>query len=312
VVGLGQISLDRVAALPRWPRAGEKLALATPAVVRPGGQIATAVLAAVRLGLSGRLLGAVGDDGDGELALAPLRAAGVDLEGVQRIPGAPTRSALILVDGDGERTVLGHRDARLARRPADLARDAIRGARALLVDAEDPDAAGWAIGVAREAGVASVLDADRADPDRVELARSADFPIVSESFCADFSKTDRISDEAGRACLAELARGRARMAVLTRGARGALALHSGEWLERPAFSVEAVDTTGAGDVFRGAFAWALLGGASAKQVLALAAAAAALACRREGAQGALPAVAEVERVAMAGSLRTPAVRRNPD
>src|SRR5439155_14708626 len=81
VVGLGQISLDRVAALPRWPRAGEKLALATPAVVRPGGQIATAVLAAVRLGLSGRLIGAVGDDAESGPAPGPPRAARIDPSG---------------------------------------------------------------------------------------------------------------------------------------------------------------------------------------------------------------------------------------
>ena len=164
VVGLGQISLDRVAALPRWPRAGEKLALAAPAVARPGGQIATAVLAAVRLGLSGRLLGAVGADADAEIALAPLCAAGVDVSRVERVAGAATRSALVLVDGEGERSVLGYRDPRLALRTADLSRDAIREARALLVDAEDPDAARWAIDAARDAGVASVLDVERADP----------------------------------------------------------------------------------------------------------------------------------------------------
>src|SRR5207247_2560041 len=94
VVGLGQISLDRVAALPRWPRPGEKLALATPAVVRPGGQIATAVLAAVRLGLSGRLLGAVGDDGDGGLALARLRRPGSG--GARAGRGLPDRFRIVL------------------------------------------------------------------------------------------------------------------------------------------------------------------------------------------------------------------------
>jgi sugar/nucleoside kinase (ribokinase family) len=294
VVGLGQISLDCVAALPRWPRAGEKLALAAPAVVQPGGQIATAVLAAVRLGLSGRLLGAVGADAAAETALAPLCTAGVDVSRVERVADAATRSAVVLVDADGERTVFGYRDPRLALRTADLSREAIREARALLVDAEDPDAARWAIDAARAAGVASVLDVERADPDPLELAMSVDFPIVSESFCADSSDSHRVSDEAERAWLTRLAGGRARMAVVTRGARGALACCGGENLEQPAFAVDAIDTTGAGDVFRGAFVWALLRGASAQRALALAACAAALACRGHGAQGALPTAAEVE------------------
>jgi sugar/nucleoside kinase (ribokinase family) len=296
VVGLGQISLDRVVALPRWPRAGEKLALAAPAAPRAGGQIATAVLAAVRLGLSGRLLGAVGDDADAELALAPLCAAGVDVSCVQRITGTPTRSALVLVDGAGERTVLGHRDPRLAVRTADLSRAAIGEARALLVDGEDPDAARWAIDAARVAGVASVLDVDSADQDRSALAMSADFPIVSEAFCVGSSESDRVSDDANRAWLARLAGGRAKMAVVTRGARGAIARCGEEILEQRAFAVEPVDTTGAGDVFRAAFAWALLRGAAAPRALALAAGAAALACMGQGAQGSLPIAAEVERL----------------
>ena len=293
MAGVGQISLDRVATLPRWPRPGEKLALAEAAVARAGGQIATAVLAAVRLGLSGRFIAAVGDDADAELALAPLRAAGVDLAGVRRVRGAATRSALVLVDERGERTVLGHRDPRLALAPAELSRAAIRGARALLVDGEDPDAARWAIAVAREAEVASVLDVDRADPIRVQLATSVDFPIVSESFCSDSS--DPPSDAEVRASLERLAGGRARMAVVTQGARGAAALCAGELFTQRAIPVRAVDTTGAGDVFRGAFAWALLCGASARRTLALAATAGALACEGQGAQGALPTAAEVTR-----------------
>jgi sugar/nucleoside kinase (ribokinase family) len=293
VVGLGQISLDRVAALPRWPRAGEKLALAAPVALRPGGQMASAVLAAVRLGVSGRLVAAVGDDADAELALAPLREAGVDLTRIRRVAGAATRSALVLVDERGERSVLGHRDPRLALQPADLSREAIREARVLLVDGEDPDAASWAIAVAREAGVASVLDVERCDPDRLALATSADFPIVSESFCADAKETDPVSDEAVRAGLARLAGGRARMAVVTRGPRGAVAWFEGGILEQPAIAVAAIDSTGAGDVFRGAFAWALLRAESASRALALAATAAALACRGQGAQGALPTAEDV-------------------
>jgi sugar/nucleoside kinase (ribokinase family) len=296
VIGVGQISLDRVAVVPHWPRAGAKLALASALALQPGGQIATAVLAAVKLGCSGRLLGAVGGDPDAELALAPLRAAGVDVAGVRRIAGAATRGALVLVDErDGERSVLGHRDARLALARADLSRDAICTARVLLLDAEDPDATAWAAGVAREAGVASVLDVERADPDRLRLARSVDFPIVSESFAVESSNSDSLVEGSARALLEDLAGAGARMAVITRGARGALAFAGGEHFAQPALSVDAVDTTGAGDVFRGAFAWAVLRGSGARRALALAAAAGGLACRGPGAQGALPTAAEVER-----------------
>jgi sulfofructose kinase len=292
VVGVGQVSCDFVVALPRWPRAGEKTEIAERPATRPGGQIATAVLAAVRLGLSGRFICAVGDDREGEVALEPLRAAGVDLARVNRMAGGATRSAFVLVDEHGERTVLAHRDPRVAIAPAHLSRSAIGDARVLLVDGEDPDAAEWAIEVAREAGIASVLDVESADPDRVKLAMSVDFPIVSETFCSDSSKP--ASDAAVREWLARLAGARARMAVVTRGERGAVAICDGVIFAQPAIAVSAVDTTGAGDVFRGAFAWALLRGASARRAVALAATAGALACRGAGAQGALPGADEVE------------------
>lgn len=292
MVGLGQISLDCVAALPHWPRAGDKLELAAPAVARPGGQIATAVLAAVRLGLSGRLLGAVGEDANADIALAPLCAAGVDVSLVERVAGAATRSALVLVDADGERRVLGYRDPRLALRTADLSRDAIREARALLVDAEDPDAARWAIDAARTAGVATVLDVERPDPDPVELAMSVDFPIVSESFCSDSSESHRVSDAAERAWLTRLAGARARMAVVTRGARGALACCGGEILEQPAFAVDAVDTTGAGDSFDAGFLAAMLAGEPLERCLALANVCGALSTRAVGGVDAQPTLQE--------------------
>jgi sugar/nucleoside kinase (ribokinase family) len=295
VVGVGQISLDRVVTAPHWPRPGAKLALASAPALHPGGQVATALLAAVTLGCSGRLLGAVGGDPDADLALARLRAAGVDLAGVRRVAGAATRSALVLVDErDGERSVLGHRDARLALRSADLSREAIRTARVLLLDGEDPDAARWAVAVAREAGLACVLDLERADPDRLALARSVDFPIVSESFAAELSNSDAVEQGAARGLLEELVAAGARMAVITCGARGAFGFAHGQHLAQPAIGVDALDTTGAGDVFRGAFAWAVLGGASARRALALAAAAGGLACRGVGAQGSLPTPAELE------------------
>jgi ribokinase len=122
----------------------------------------------------------------------------------------------------------------------------------------------------------------------------ADFPIVSESFCTDSSDPHSASEDASVAWLARLGAGRARMAVVTLGARGALGMCAGEILEQPAIDVTAVDTTGAGDVFRGAFAWALLRGADARRALALAAAAGALACRGQGAQGSLPTASELE------------------
>ncbi len=255
----------------------------------PGGQVATAVLACARLGLRTAYVGAVGEDAMGEAVLAPLRKAGVDLAGVKCVPGAPTQLAVIVVDrASGERTVLWHRDPRLSLAPGDLRREAIESARALLLDAGDPEAAAWAADVARAAGIPVVLDADTPGPGVSELLRRVDFPIVSRGFAEAFCKGRSV-----REALEELAAHGSRLAVVTLGEGGAMARSADRVIESPAFRVEARDTTGAGDVFHAAFTWALLEGWDADSTLRVANAAAAMNCRALGAQGGLPGRGEL-------------------
>jgi sulfofructose kinase len=283
-VALGQISLDRVGWVARWPSAGGKQPLEDEELL-PGGQAATAALAATRLGVASAWIGAVGDDDAGRAALAPLRAAGVDLSGARTLAGVGSRQALVLCErASGERSVLERRDPGLRLAPDAVPEALIAGAGALLVDAEHPEASLRAIRIARSAGVATLCDVDRADAASRAIAAEVDFPIVSEGFAEE-----SCSGVSARAALRRLSGPHTRMLVLTRGERGATALHGGRVLEVPALEIQAVDTTGAGDVFRGAFAAALLQGSSAHEVLAFACAAAGLACLGRGAQGALPA-----------------------
>jgi sugar/nucleoside kinase (ribokinase family) len=288
-LALGQISLDTVGWVAHALRAGAKQRLEDE-VLLPGGQAATAALAATRLGVRSGLLGAVGRDDAAQAALAPLREAGVALEGVCVLAGVATRQALILCERtSGERSVFERRDPRLRLAPEQVPDAAIARAGVLLVDAEHPEAALHALRLARRAGVATLCDVDRADPASRAIAAEVDFPIVSEGFA------DEVWSGVSReAALRRLAGPHARMAVLTQGDRGAVAVCGDRWLEVPALAIQAVDTTGAGDVFRGAFAVALLAGRGARASLDYACAAAGLACLGRGAQGALPARDEVE------------------
>lgn len=283
LLGLGQISLDRVAGVERLPAPGGKARLESLRL-RPGGQVATALCAAARLGLRCALWGAVGDDDDAEAALAPLRAEGVDVAGVARVPAAPTRQAWVLVEhGSGERTVLEKRDPALELPAGSPGAAALAEARALLVDLEHPEAAQRAAEEARSAGIPVILDADRATETALQLCRRVDFPIVSQGFAEEFS-----SDASLEAALRGLVGPHTRMAVVTRGERGSLAWAADRLWATAAPRVPVVDTTGAGDVFRGAFAWALCSGMGAERTLRVANTAAALACTGAGAQGALP------------------------
>lgn len=289
LLGLGQISLDRVGSIARWPERGAKIAVESELEL-PGGQIATAVLAATRLGLRCALVGAVGEDGAAERALAPLRSAGVDLSGVQRIAGAATRQAWVLCERQsGERTIFERRDPALRLSPEAVLSTSVESAAALLVDAEHPEASLAAVRRARRAGLATLSDLDRADAGSRALLPEVDFPIVSQGFAEELC-----GKASAEAALQQLGGRTARMAVITRGERGAIALCAGRVLEVPALQIEVVDTTGAGDVFRGAFACALLAGRGARDALVWSCAAAGLACLGRGAQGALPEVSDVE------------------
>lgn len=286
VLGLGEISLDQEARLPRLPGVGSKLAM-TSWQEHPGGQMATALLTCARLGLSTRLLGSIGDDEAGCRALAALREAGVALDGVRIRPGVRSRGAMILVDeATGERIVLWHRAPELALSAREVDPAEIERARLVMLDASDLECSAWVASRAQAAGVPVVVDVDSLEPDPSALLAAADFPIVPES----------LADELGGVgqALADLVRRGATLPVVTRGGRGAVGLWQGTRFEAPARMVEAYDTTGAGDVFHGVFAWGLLMGHSPDELLRAANAAAGMSCRAAGAQGGIPGAAELE------------------
>jgi len=304
VLGLGQISVDHVGTVDGLPPLGGKGALLAYEVL-PGGQVATAVLAAARLGLRACYVGSVGTDAFAELALAPLAGAGVDVRGVRRVRGASTRLAFILVDRTtGERTVLGYRDPRLRLRRPEAPIAQVAETRCLLVDAEDPEASCAAAQAARRAGTPVVADVDAPGPGVEELLANVDFPLVSRSFAESFG-----SDGTVRSGLRRLVSYGAKLAVATLGERGCLALAGDREIAAAAVPIAPRDTTGAGDVFHAAFVWGLLEGFGEERLLRAANAAAALSCRGLGAQGGLPTRAELEAFLRE---REPGAWRDPD
>jgi len=266
-----------------WPTGGGKQDVLHTELCS-GGQMASALLGCARLGLRSRYLGAVGTDASEQRVLTPLHAAGIDLSCVQRIEGASTRSAWILVRaGDGERSVLAQRDSELRLDLAALDRRSIEDAGLLHVDASDPDASYWAAGVAQQAGIPVVLDADRVEESTEALLSRVDFPVVSEAFAREWGGSENLNDG-----LEKLALSGNRLAVVTRGAEGASAAIGSHRIHSPAARVGVVDTTGAGDAFHAGLIWALFQGCSAEPALIAAHGVAGLSCTALGAQGGLP------------------------
>jgi sulfofructose kinase len=292
VVGLGQNSVDLVAVLPEFPASNSKHRIQRFARL-PGGQVASAMVCCARLGYRARYIGRFGDDELGGIGLSSLLAEGVDLGAAGIVQGASTRFALILVDGrSGDRTVLWERDPRLAETPETVSPAVVASARALLVDCDDVDASVAAARIARANGVVTVIDVEAPVPGLDDLLPLIDVIIASEGFPERYTG----AAAAGEALAALAARFDPAMVCVTLGPGGSHALVAGREVRTPAFPITCVDSTGAGDAFRGGFIAALLrfGWSDPDLLLRYANGVAALKCRKPGARDGLPRAAEVD------------------
>lgn len=293
VIGVGESSIDEVYRLPAFPQPhgpGAKLRVVSR-TLSPGGQVATALCTCAAFGLRAAYVGAIGSDDHGRVLRDALERRTVDLRFVGTRDAA-TRYAVILIDArTGERVVLWDRDARLALAPAELPAKAIAHARLLHVDNVDEDVAIAAARIARAAGRPVTTDIDAVTGRTGELVATATVAMFGEHALA------QLSGEADpeRALHRLRQHSDARLCV-TLGASGALLLDADRLYRVAGHAVHAVDTTGAGDVFRGAFIYALLRGDAPDRILAFANAAAAASCTREGAIGGVPTLGEVDRL----------------
>lgn len=292
--------MDTIITLPYYPEFDSKVEFVASEVLL-GGQVASAIVACQRWGLRTRYIGSVGDDQAAELQRAALAEAGVEAH-LNVVPDCLSQIAYILVDrGSGERTILWRRDARLALRPEHLKREWIVGARALLVDGHDTEAAACAARWAREANAPVTADVDNIYPGVEALLECTDYLIASQEFPARLTgESDLLRS------LPQIAeRFGCRVAGATLGREGALAWDRSRFHYSRAYRVETVDTTGAGDIFHGAFVYALLQGWPLPRLLDFGCAAAALNCTVRGARGGIRPVAEIERLMQQGARHEP-------
>jgi sulfofructose kinase len=295
VVGVGLNATDTLIRLPHFPSFDTKVELLS-ADVRPGGQAASAMVACSRWGLRARYIGKVGDDAAAQFQSDQLARAGVEAH-LLRVPKCSSQIAYILVDeGSGERTILWKRDPRLAMRPKDLKREWIVRARGLLVDGHDNAAAATAARWARDAGIPVVADIDNPYPGVQGLLEVVDYLMASRDFPTRLTgERDRL-----KAILQIARKFKCRVTGITLGWLGALAWNGNRFFYSRGFRVKAVDTTGAGDAFHGAFLYGVLLDWPVERILEFSCAAAALNCTALGAQGGIASVKEIEKLMATG------------
>lgn len=291
VVTLGLNSIDLVAVVPRFPAPNSKERLQQFARL-PGGQMATAAAVCARLGWRARYIGSFGDDEFGRVGRRHLEAEGVDVSASWDVAGATSQFAVVIVEADsGERTVLWNRHPGLTMTPDQVSRDAVTSGRLVIVDCHETAAATEAARYARAAGIPTIVDVEKVRPGIHDLLRSIDAIIAAQDFPGALTGYH----EPGRA-LAALAREfDAPLVAMTLGEEGSLTWCAGREIRTPGFVVDCVDSTGAGDAFRGGFAAAclLMPEGDVEDLMAYANAVAALNCRALGARGGMPAAHEV-------------------
>ena len=209
--------------------------------------------------------------------------------------GATNQFAVVLVDrATGERTVLWHRHPDLAISPALVDRRAVTAGRVLIVDCHETAAAARAACFAREAGMLTIVDVEKVRPGIGDLLVHVDALIAAEQFPIEYTGFG----STGRALEALAREFNAPLVCVTLGEDGSLARCGGREIRTPAFRVSSVDTTGAGDAFRGGFAAGCLRAPDGEieDVLRYANAVAALNCRALGARGGIPTADEVDQL----------------
>jgi len=304
IVVVGSINIDLVARVPRRPDAGETLA-ADSFTQTPGGKGANQAVAAARLGAPTWLVGRVGDDAFADPLRDNLRRHGVQLDHVLPTPDCSSGLALIHVDRSGENaiTIVAGANARLTPADVDAAADRIARAAIVVLQLEVPLAtAARAAQLAREHGVPVLLDpAPAPGQPLLEPLRRVDFISPNQTEAATLTG-ERVesTEEAVQAARKLIQAGAARV-VLKLGSRGVLLLEGpdAEPVLVPAFNVDPVDTTGAGDAFTAGLAVGLAEGLAPADAARLGCAAGALATTRHGAQNAMPSREEADRLLQA-------------
>ena len=304
LVGVGLNATDTLILVPHFPPYAGKAPFLRE-ILSPGGQVATALAACAHLGKSVKYVGTVGDDERGRIQMESLQSLSMNLDDVEIRANCPNQSAYIVVDqSTGERTIFWHRPDCLTIDPARITPATIVSARMLHIDGHDTPAAVKAAAIARQHAIPVSVDVDTIYPGFAQVLPNVDYLVASTGFPAGFTgETNplralaQIQNEYGMP-----------IAAMTLGEHGSLARTAkGGYVYSPGFIVDCVDTTGAGDVFHGAFCYAVLEEWPIPETLEFANAMAALNCTKFGARGGIASFRQVRSL-----MRSPQRRSHPD
>lgn len=293
IVVVGSFNADLTSYMERMPRAGETVH-GHKFVAGPGGKGSNQAVAAARLGADVTFVGRIGQDVFAPLALNLWKQEGVNTDYVRQDAQHATGVAPIFVDDAGENSIVVVLGANLAvaKSDVDAAADVIAQADVLLTQLEiDYDTVGYALKIAKQKGVQTILNPAPAGHLPAEVVMLADYVTPNETELEALSgRSDMSIEEAARSLLTS----DDQTVIITLGSQGARYVRQGETALIPSYNVDVVDTTGAGDAFNAALAVALAEEKTTVDAIAFANAAAALCVTKRGTAPSMPIREEVE------------------
>ena len=291
ITGIGYCGMDYLCIVPHIPL-DDKVEI-VDSLIQGGGPAVTAIVAAARLGARTAFCGAVGDDERGAQIVNGLTAEGVDTAGVKRRRGAESPAGFCWIDQkSGKRSIAWTRGSARALAPREIDRAVIKNSAVLHLDGHQTQAAIAAAKCAKKHGVTVSIDAGTILPGIDELLALSDIVIASEKFAARYTgETSPVN------AVAKLFAAGCRFAGVTLGKAGSLGFDGTRTLSCPPFDVGKVaDTTGAGDVYHGAFAFAYAQGRTWPECMRFATVVAAVKCTKLGGRTGIPDLKTTEKL----------------
>jgi ribokinase len=296
ILVIGSLNTDLVVRAPRFPLPGETIQGGDFATF-PGGKGANQAVAAARLGAEVAMIGRVGNDAFGSMLIENLRQNHVDASRVLPDETTATGTAIIIVDANGQNSIVLSPGANSKLTPAHIEPASIPPAKLLLLQFEIPlETVLHAARLAKEKGLRVLLNPAPARPMPEGLLGLSDLLLPNETELALLTGEPVGDLGSVEAAARSLIRRGARNVIVTLGENGALLVNEGRARHIPSFKVAAVDTTAAGDAFIGGLAVGLLNGQTLEDAVQYGCACGALAVTKFGAQPSLPTSEEAAKL----------------
>lgn len=282
ITGIGYCGMDYLCIVPHIPLDDKVEMIAS--LIQGGGPSVTAIVAAARLGAQTAFCGAIGDDERGAQIIAGLTAEGVDTRGVKTRRGTESPAGFCWIEqSGGKRSIAWTRGSARPLSPREIDLDLIRNSNVLHLDGHQTKAALAAAKTANKHGVTVSIDAGTIIPGIEELLERSDIVIASEKFASRYTGEARMET-----ALKKLYGLNRTFSAVTMGKAGSIGFDGKRLIKCPTFMVDVVDTTGAGDVYHGAFIFNYARGKSWEECMRFASAVSALKCTQLGGRTGIP------------------------